>query len=63
MFQICGNVEVVGFPSQNIYKMTYGDENVTFEPLNLWTHERLQYFLAFVIWHSFEIWALKFDIK
>jgi len=28
-------VEAVGFPVQNVYKMTHGDENVTFEPLNL----------------------------
>jgi len=34
MFQICGDVEAVGFPVQNVYKMTYGDENATFEPLN-----------------------------
>ena len=34
MFQICGDVEVVGFPIQNVYKMTYGDENATFEPVN-----------------------------
>ena len=40
--QVCGDVEAVGFPVQNGYKMTYGDENATFEPLNLWTHERLQ---------------------
>jgi hypothetical protein len=33
--QICGDVEAVGFPVQNVYKMTYGDENATFEPLNL----------------------------
>ncbi len=32
--QVCGNVEAVGFPIQNVYKMTYGDENTTFEPLN-----------------------------
>ena len=42
MFQIRGHVEAVGFPVQNVYKMTYGDENATFEPLNLWTRERLQ---------------------
>jgi len=42
MFQIFGDVEAVGFPVQNVYKMTYGDENATFEPLNLWTPERLQ---------------------
>ena len=29
-------VETVGFPVQNVYKMTYGDENATFEPLNPW---------------------------
>ena len=29
--QVCGDVEAVGFPVQNVYKMTYGDENVTFE--------------------------------
>jgi len=37
MFQVCGDVEEIGFPLQNIYKMTYGDENTTFgpsEPLN-----------------------------
>ena len=35
MFRICGDVEAVGFPVQNAYKMAYGDENTTFEPLNL----------------------------
>ncbi len=35
MFQICWDVEAVGFPVQNDYKMAYGDENTTFEPLNL----------------------------
>jgi hypothetical protein len=35
MFQIRGDVEVVGFPGQNVYKMMYGDEDATFEPLNL----------------------------
>ena len=35
MFQICGDVEAVGFPVQNVYKMTYGDKNATSEPLNL----------------------------
>ena len=34
MLQIYGNVEAVGFPVQNVYKMTYGYENATFEPLN-----------------------------
>jgi hypothetical protein len=34
MYQICGDVEAVGFPVQNVYKMTYGDENATFEPVN-----------------------------
>jgi hypothetical protein len=33
--QVCGDVEAVGFPAQNVYKMTCGDENPTFEPLNL----------------------------
>ncbi len=33
--QVCGDVEAVCFPVQNVYKMTYGDENATFEPLNL----------------------------
>ena len=33
--QVCGDREAVGFPVQNVYKMTYGDENATFEPLNL----------------------------
>jgi hypothetical protein len=32
--QVCGDVEAVGFPVQNVYKMTYGDETTTFEPLN-----------------------------
>jgi len=27
----CGDMEVVGFPAQNAYKMAYGDENITFE--------------------------------
>ncbi len=36
MFQVCGDVETVAFPVQNVYKMTYGDENTTFEPLNPW---------------------------
>ena len=27
-------MEAVGFPVQNVYKMTYGDENVIFEPVN-----------------------------
>ena len=31
--QVCGNVEAVGFPVQNVFKMTYGDKNATFEPL------------------------------
>ena len=31
--QVCGDVETVGFPVQNVYKMTYGDKNPTFEPL------------------------------
>ncbi len=35
MFQICGDVEAVDFPLQNVYKMAYEDENTTFEPLNL----------------------------
>ena len=34
MFWICGDVEAVGFPGQNVYKMMYGDENATFEPVN-----------------------------
>ena len=33
--QVCGDVEAVGFLVQNVYKMAYGDENTTFEPLNL----------------------------
>ncbi len=31
--QVCGDVEAVGFPVQNVYKTTYGDENATSEPL------------------------------
>jgi hypothetical protein len=34
--QVCGDVEAVGFPVQNVYKMTNSDENATFEPLNPW---------------------------
>jgi len=34
-WQICGDVEADGFPVQDVYKMTYGDENATFGPLNL----------------------------
>jgi len=34
MFKLCGDVEAVGFPVQNAYKMAHGDENTTFEPLN-----------------------------
>jgi hypothetical protein len=34
MFHICGDVEAVCFPVQNVYKTTYGDENATFEPVN-----------------------------
>ncbi len=34
MFQICGDVEAVGFSVQNAYKMAYGDQNTTFEPVN-----------------------------
>ena len=45
MFQICGDVETVGFPVQNVYKMMYGDENATIEPMNLWTRERLQKYI------------------
>ena len=33
--QVCEDVEAVGLPIQNAYKMAYGDENTTFEPLNL----------------------------
>ncbi|MBE9569573.1 MAG: hypothetical protein IMF11_03025 [Proteobacteria bacterium] len=33
--QVFRDVEAVGFPVQNVYKMTYGDGNATFEPLNL----------------------------
>ena len=35
MFQIFVDVEAIGFPVQNAYKMMYTDENATFEPLNL----------------------------
>jgi len=31
IFQICKDVEAVGFPVKNVYKMAYGDENTTFE--------------------------------
>ena len=34
MFQFCGDVESVGFSVQDVYKMMYGDENATFEPVN-----------------------------
>jgi hypothetical protein len=29
--QVCGDVEAVGFPGQNVYKMMYDDKNATFE--------------------------------
>jgi hypothetical protein len=29
-----GDVEAVGFPVQNVYTVTYGNENATFEPVN-----------------------------
>ena len=32
MFLICGDMEAVGFPVQNAYKMAYGGESITFEP-------------------------------
>ena len=35
MLQICGYEEPVGFLVQIVYKKAYGDENTTFEPLNL----------------------------
>jgi len=35
MFLVCGDVEAVDFLVQNAYKMDYGDENATLEPLNL----------------------------
>ena len=47
MLQICGYEEPVGFLVQIVYKKAYGDENTTFEPLNLWTRERLHFSLAF----------------
>jgi len=34
LWRVCGDVEAVSFPVQNVYKMMYGDENAT---LNLWT--------------------------
>lgn len=34
MFHVCGDVEAVDFSVQNVYKMIYGDENATFEPMN-----------------------------
>jgi hypothetical protein len=33
--RVCGDVEAVGFPVQNAYKIAEGDKNTTFEPLNL----------------------------
>ena len=36
MFPTFGGVEEVDFPVQNVYKMTYGDENATIEPVNPW---------------------------
>ena len=41
--QACGDVEAVGFPLFNVYKMAYEDENTTFEPLILLTRERLPF--------------------
>jgi len=52
-------MESVGSPIQNIHKMTYGDENATFEPLpemlrnarkaglNLSTRDRLLFFFIY----------------
>jgi len=31
----CGDMKAVGFSAQKAYKMAYGDENTTFEPMNL----------------------------
>jgi hypothetical protein len=30
--QVCGDVEAVDFPLQNVYKMAYEDENTSFAP-------------------------------
>jgi len=40
--QVCGKMESVGSPVQNIHKMTYGDKNVTFEPLPEMLHNARQ---------------------
>ena len=42
MFQICRDVEAVGFPVQNAYNMAYGDENTTFEPVKSYQINRHQ---------------------
>ena len=34
--QVCGDVEAVRFPIQNVYKMTNGDANVTFKSCCKW---------------------------
>ncbi len=34
MLHICRDVDAVYFSVQNVYKMAYGDENTTFEPVN-----------------------------
>ena len=56
MFQICGDVEAVGFPVQNVYKMTYGDENTTFEPMNGYEKGNpgnIPYWAPMQIWFDF----------
>ena len=35
MFLICGDVEAVGFPVQNVCRMAYGYDSTNFEPVIL----------------------------
>jgi len=43
MFRICGDVEAIGFPAKNVYKMAYGDVNTTLEHVNGYANSYAQY--------------------
>ncbi len=55
--QVCVDVEAVGFPVQNVYKMTYGDENATFEPLAQtdYRHYTCEKYILSLLKHRFGI--------
>ena len=54
MVQFCGDVETVGFPVQNVYKMAYGDENVTFEPVNGYNNRELYLILSILLYSNYQ---------